>query len=239
MSRKGLPVVEIFGPTLQGEGAQAGLKTNFIRFGYCDSKCVWCDSKHAVDPQQVKANAKWMTEEDILVAVSPKDAPDWITFSGGNPAMHDLGNLVDLLQLRGHKINVETQGTLSPEWLAKCDMVTVSPKPPSSKELTDIGKLQKVLDLVGSRAVLKVVVFDDIDYDWAKVIHKLFKTVPFYMSVGTSENGFKILPPRMAKIELLEKYTWLAEKVSSDPSLPDVAVLPQLHVLLWGDKLGV
>jgi 7-carboxy-7-deazaguanine synthase len=29
------PVIEIFGPTIQGEGALAGLPTMFVRFGGC------------------------------------------------------------------------------------------------------------------------------------------------------------------------------------------------------------
>jgi hypothetical protein len=51
------PVVEVFGPTIQGEGAMAGLPTYFVRLGGCDWRCAWCDSMHAVDPAQVGAVA--------------------------------------------------------------------------------------------------------------------------------------------------------------------------------------
>jgi 7-carboxy-7-deazaguanine synthase len=47
------PVVEVFGPTIQGEGALAGLPTLFVRFGGCDYRCSWCDSLLAVLPEQV------------------------------------------------------------------------------------------------------------------------------------------------------------------------------------------
>jgi len=42
-------VSEIFGPTIQGEGALIGQPTVFVRTGGCDYRCSWCDSLHAVD----------------------------------------------------------------------------------------------------------------------------------------------------------------------------------------------
>ena len=41
-------IAEIFGPTIQGEGALIGLPTVFVRTGGCDYRCSWCDSLHAV-----------------------------------------------------------------------------------------------------------------------------------------------------------------------------------------------
>ena len=52
------PVIEIFGPTIQGEGAEAGLPTHFVRLGGCDYRCSWCDTMYAVDPATVRANAR-------------------------------------------------------------------------------------------------------------------------------------------------------------------------------------
>lgn len=42
MSARTFPVIECFGPTIQGEGALAGLPTLFVRFGGCDFRCSWC-----------------------------------------------------------------------------------------------------------------------------------------------------------------------------------------------------
>jgi 7-carboxy-7-deazaguanine synthase len=38
---------------------------------------------------------------------------------------------------------------------------------------------------------------------------------------------------------LLERLDALADRALSDPRLGDVRVLPQLHVLLWGNRRGV
>ena len=42
-----IPVAEIFGPTIQGEGPHVGMQTLFVRVAGCDFKCAWCDSKFA------------------------------------------------------------------------------------------------------------------------------------------------------------------------------------------------
>lgn len=46
-----IAVSEIFGPTVQGEGAVIGKPTVFVRTGGCDYPCSWCDSKFAVLPE--------------------------------------------------------------------------------------------------------------------------------------------------------------------------------------------
>ena len=56
------PVIEVFGPTIQGEGAEAGLPTHFVRFGGCDYRCSWCDTMYAVDPAVL-----WATAERLSV----------------------------------------------------------------------------------------------------------------------------------------------------------------------------
>ncbi|MDA5453815.1 7-carboxy-7-deazaguanine synthase QueE, partial [Streptococcus thermophilus] len=44
-----LPVLEIFGPTFQGEGRAIGQKTMFVRTAGCDYHCDWCDSAFTWD----------------------------------------------------------------------------------------------------------------------------------------------------------------------------------------------
>ena len=39
-----IAISEIFGPTIQGEGALIGKPTVFVRTGGCDYRCSWCDT---------------------------------------------------------------------------------------------------------------------------------------------------------------------------------------------------
>ena len=54
---RAFPVVEIFGPVLQGEGRMIGAQTLFVRLGLCDFRCQWCDSLYAVTPEQVQTRS--------------------------------------------------------------------------------------------------------------------------------------------------------------------------------------
>src|SRR3954449_11904275 len=85
------PVIEIFGPTIQGEGAEAGLPTHFVRLGGCDYRCAWCDTMYAVDPRTVRARSESLPATEIVGRLHELGGhPEWVTLSGGNPALHHL-----------------------------------------------------------------------------------------------------------------------------------------------------
>src|SRR5687768_7215276 len=108
---KAFPVVEVFGPTIQGEGAEAGLSCYFVRLGGCDFRFTWCDTMYAVEPAQVRQNATRLSEAEILERIEGLNGkPGWVILSGGNPALHELGGLVSALQAQGYLVAVETQG---------------------------------------------------------------------------------------------------------------------------------
>ena len=59
-----IPVMEIFGPTIQGEGMVIGQKTMFVRTAGCDYSCAWCDSCFYMG-WSGKDQIKQMTAEEI------------------------------------------------------------------------------------------------------------------------------------------------------------------------------
>lgn len=245
---KKIPLVEMFGPTIQGEGAVIGQQTYFLRFGLCDYKCKMCDSMNAVDPKQVKANAKWLTQEEILDEFTQfhKDGSTrWITFSGGNPCIHDLQVLVEGLKQLGFKIAVETQGTYYHEWLSLCDIVTVSPKGPGMGEKTDFVVLDEFLHFAFQRCPdatnLKVVIFDQRDLEFAKLVWERYTRYgyPFYLSLGNPyPPGIGGLDFTQHVMTLIGCYTRLTEDIFYDPILSKMRFLPQWHVFLWGNSKG-
>ena len=243
MTDKSYPVIEIFGPTIQGEGALAGKPTQFVRMGGCDYRCAWCDSGYAVLPKEVRANAIRLTETEIAERLTQlKQGPQWVTISGGNPALHQLDLLVDLLHDLKFKVAVETQGTLWKDWLGKVDQLTISPKPPSS----DMHGVQPLRDFLAGRYVqgdvcLKIPVFDDLDYEYAINIHQEFPGLPFYFSVVTRMGGLYgdfVGGEIDTRDSLLDRYRWLAEKMAADPRAATTTAFPQLHALLWGHGRG-
>lgn len=241
------PVVEVFGPTLQGEGRDVGMPCYFVRFGGCDFRCGagpdgvfrtdgWvCDSLFAVLPEEVRKAPK-LTAEQILEQLGAlKPGPEWVIFSGGNPALHELGALVDLLHANGYKVAVETQGSIWKDWLNKVDLLTVSPKPPSALQNSPLAALWAFLDRVRTDAVLKVVIWDDEDLSWAGTLRASIDVeVPFYLSVCNDWQKPDDVSSLLARLRFIQE----AVIARHSASLGDVPILPQLHVLLWGNSRG-
>jgi len=228
---RAFPVLEVFGPVLQGEGRMIGAQTHFVRFGYCDFRCAWCDTLYAVEPEQVQAEAEWLDAERIVARLDALGAhTPWVTLSGGNPAIHDLATLVERLHARGRNVAIETQGTVYRPWLAQCDVVTVSPKPPSSGMPTDHARLARFTALPQSN--LKVVVFDETDYAYARDIHQRYPERPFYLQPGNAVG-------QDDTTALLRKLDWLAQRTMRDPTMASAVVLPQLHTLVFGNRRGI
>jgi len=121
-----LPVVEIF-YSLQGEGGRTGQATVFVRFAGCNLACDFCDTDFRVK--------ETYTPEELADAVAKLGgACRWVCFTGGEPTIHDLQAICDLLHARGYQLQMETNGTRPrPDW--GVDHVTVSPKQPQGGRL--------------------------------------------------------------------------------------------------------
>jgi 7-carboxy-7-deazaguanine synthase len=225
------PIIEIFGPVIQGEGAMIGQQTHFVRFGGCDYRCSWCDTMYAVLPEEVRANSVAMSATEIVARLRELNpVTPWVTLSGGNPALHQLAPVVDELNLAGFRAAVETQGTLYKPWLERCALVTISPKPPSSGMAQDLSALERFVRLPGAN--LKIVVFDDADLEFAREVHARYPDVPLYLQVGNDLEHDD-------RESLLAKLDWLSQMALNDPALSHAIVLPQLHVLMYGNRRGV
>lgn len=236
--------MEIFGPTIQGEGMVVGQKTMFVRTAGCDYSCSWCDSSFTWDGSG-KHLIVQMTAEEIWTELKRLGGSgfSFVTISGGNPALlQNLEALIAILKEHDIKVGVETQGSRWQEWLYDIDELTISPKPPSSGMTTDYALLSAIFEKLQNRhsnqqVSLKIVVFNEEDYAYAKQIHLRYPTIPFYLQVGnddiTTTDNLRLIS------HLLEKYQALIDKVIDDEELRDVKVLPQLHALVWGNKRGV
>jgi 7-carboxy-7-deazaguanine synthase len=240
------PIVEVFGPTIQGEGIDQGAPCYFVRFGGCDYRCEWCDSPHAVLPLNVRAAPRYTAVEVIEKIQSLPPGPKWVVLSGGNPALFKLGNLIALFNLHGYDVALETQGSKWKDWIARCQRVAVSPKPPSAKQAFDMGELHNFLrNLSPTIAFLKIVVFDSLDYDFARIIHSAFPRFPMYLSAGNDAGATVGHPDRkdertdeQVALDLISKGRWLANRVMVDEVMQDVKIQMQNHVLYWGNQRG-
>lgn len=115
-----LPVMEHF-YTIQGEGFHSGVPCYFIRLSGCDVGCQWCDVKESWDQD----NHPVFKVQEIVQWVFLSGATK-VVITGGEPLMHNLDLLCDLIHSNGIDCHIETSGAhaFSGSW----DWFTLSPK---------------------------------------------------------------------------------------------------------------
>jgi len=145
-----LPVMEHF-YTIQGEGHYQGQAAYFIRLGGCDVGCVWCDVK---DSWEMDKHPKLSVEQicQYVVEAGAKLA----VITGGEPLLHSLDALTEILHSHGIRCHIETSGSspLSGKW----DWICLSPKKFKAP----------LIDCAEAADELKIVVFNKTDFDWAE-----------------------------------------------------------------------
>ena len=135
------PINEMF-QTLQGEGYFTGVPAIFIRLQGCPVGCAWCDTKHTWDKlsdrevslfsvlAKTKENDKWGAAgaEELLIAIVRQGwTARHVVITGGEPCIHDLTPLTELLEQNGYSCQIETSGTHEVR-CSRDTWVTVSPK---------------------------------------------------------------------------------------------------------------
>lgn len=232
-----LRIAEIFGPTIQGEGALIGQPTVFIRAGGCDYRCSWCDSMHAVD-SQFRNDWPAMQADQIMAEVERLSGqqPLMISISGGNPAIQDFTPVIALGISRGYRFACETQGSVARDWFADLALLVLSPKPPSSGQVVDWAAFDACIAAAnGADVVMKIVIFDQTDLEWAQNAAARYPDLPLYLQPGNPETDpSKPVDPQ----HLADRMLWLVDQTVGKGWLRP-RILPQLHVLIWGNKRGV
>lgn len=249
-----IPINNISEPTIQGEGSNVGRKTVFVRVQGCDYKCPWCDSKETWGKSGTLKQTRELSR-DILQLLK-KHGIDNIVLTGGNPCLYDFGKFIDIFT--GHHISVaiETQGSIIPNWLSKCELVTFSPKPPSFENKDVLNNIINFIELVSVNETnceaidIKIPIINEEDIIFAKKYLAVVKTansilkqmqgknlkhLRLYLSVGNTN----INSNEPIRDDILEAYEKLIDEVVHDKELDSVYVLPQLHTLVWGNKKGV
>ncbi|RBW62835.1 7-carboxy-7-deazaguanine synthase QueE [Ruegeria sp. A3M17] len=231
-----LKISEIFGPTVQGEGALIGQPTVFVRSGGCDFRCSWCDSLHAVDSAYrhdwaaMETQAVWSEVQRLSGG-----RPLTVSLSGGNPAIQDFGPLIQQGKAEGYAFACETQGSIAKPWFADLAMLVLSPKPPSSGEDMDWTAFDACLNVRPAQTVLKIVIFDDTDFNWARSVADRHPDLPLYVQPGNPETD----PASPVDLtNATSRMDWLIDKTLNAGWFAP-RILPQLHVLIWGNKHGV
>lgn len=215
------PVVEIF-DSIDGEGITAGCLATFIRLAGCNIRCGYCDTPYALK----KEDGKEMTLAEIIERTK-EIGNKHVTLTGGEPLWCDhVKTLIGALLDEGHRVNIETNGTLPIEpytqlygAIITMDYKTLSSGMNSQMNLGNISKL-RLCDVL--KIVCKESDFDDIE--------QMLKTY--------KPKSIMFLSPIYGKIEPVKLVEFA--KHLRDEGIYNVRVQVQLHKIIWNpDEKGV
>lgn len=214
-SREGmLKITEIF-HSLQGEAAQVGLPTVFVRLTGCPLRCHYCDSEYAF------TGGQWLHFDDIMAQVRNFQTP-YVCVTGGEPlAQKRCAELLRLLCDEGYKVSLETSGAMDIGLADERVSRVMDIKTPGSGE-QERNRWDNVEKLTPNDQV-KFVICSREDFDWALEqlnTHHLTERCEVLFSPSWGQVGEK---------ELAE---WVLA------SRAPVRFQMQLHKLLWGDVPG-
>jgi len=116
---KTYPIVEIFF-SIQGEGHLRGFQQTFVRLAGCSVGCPECDTDYG---RRETLTAKQIA--DRAASITPKMIDPWVWITGGEPADHDLRELLAALKAKRFSIAVATSG--QKRMIPPVDWLSVSP----------------------------------------------------------------------------------------------------------------
>lgn len=230
-----IPVSEVFGPTVQGEGPHSGRSCYFIRTGGCNLSCDFCDTPYSTGQHGIPLSTIPRRTASSVVDAIP--AGRVVVVTGGEPLMH-LNSpafiaMLHALQAKGCEVHVETNGKIvpGPETEHLLDHITVSPK---------LG-----VTMVNERQTPTL-------GDWGPLAHKtIFKWVveptdpqevkDFIVDriAISEEHGIPLgqtwFMPEGTSTEVLQARWELVAQTAADQG---ANASHRLHVLAWGDTMG-
>lgn len=215
-----MKISEIF-YSIQGEGSSVGIPMVFIRFGACNLRCTYCDSKYAF-----KGEEKSILEVIQEVTQYPTRR---VCVTGGEPLLQSdaFKEVLDKLFDLGYFVEVETNGTIRPPEVYNSTIMqwNVSPK------LTNSGNALKASinkDRLATYNLLpgifKFVVGTEEDFEEA---HELVKEL--------SLQNVYMMPQGEKDADVKNASHWLIEKCKEH----GYYFSPRLHIWLWEGKKGV
>lgn len=207
-----LNISEIF-YSLQGEAAEVGIPTVFIRLIGCPLRCNYCDTEYAF-------HGKNLLSIDAILTKISHFKTRYICVSGGEPlAQKNCLKLLDELIKKRYKVSLETSGSIDISEVNPKVSIVMDLKTPSSGE--ESKNRWQNLKLLKKTDQLKFVIASKSDFDWSVKIIKQNKIKAEILFSPV----FKTLNP-----------TTLANWILK--SQLQVRLQIQLHKFLWGDVSG-
>lgn len=234
---KVIPIEEIFF-SLQGEGTAIGQPQIFIRCFGCNLFCPTCDTKYTWQRKKLNSRSnilikKGITIKEIVDSIQKYDCKN-ICLTGGEFLLYSskLRALIAFLKEKDYTIILQTNGTLYDKTVFNTvDKIAMDIKTPCTK----VNSNESLIKFLREGDEIKTLINNEEDYKYALHINQLTRRTPCTQILQIFNNVGDDTPNN-----LISKLKWLTEKVIKDSEQwENIRVLPQLHVLIYGNKKGV
>lgn len=222
-----MKVSEVF-YSIQGEGINAGKPAVFLRLANCNLKCTWCDTKYSWD-WSLYDRKKEITEipvGELYTKLAEYDC-NHLVITGGEPLLQQ-SKLNDLLHLWDGYVEIETNGTIIPEFNVKGIMYNVSPKLSNSKnnpKLMENPKAYRYFNWIDD-SVFKFVISDEEDLGEVRELIEKYEL---------RTEKILLMPEARTPKELKQRSDWIID-ICKDNGF---RFSPRLQVQVYGTKRGV
>lgn len=205
-----MKICEIF-TSIQGESTYAGVPCTFIRFSGCNLRCSYCDTAYAQE------EGMELSEDEIINELSLVGV-NLVEVTGGEPLLEKgVHHLIERLLNDGHKVLIETNGSLSIKDVDPRAVVILDIKAPGSgmSEEMDLSNL----DYLRPKDEVKFVMTGRADYEWAK---------DFVSRHGLRDRCSVLFSPAFDSLAPIELVGWILK------DRLDVRLNLQMHKYIFG-----
>lgn len=211
--------------SIQGEGLNAGVPAIFVRFGNCNLKCTWCDTKYTWHPDVRDNFEAGMPQvfEKIRAAGRLKNGGECkhLVITGGEPMLQQDVIVALRREFPDYYIEVETNGSIAPkpECRDAVNLFTVSYKTSNS------GNAPYELKTRGEKCVYKFVVCVPDDFSEIETVIKKYALPP---------DRIFLMPEGATREEVLKKQPFVMARCTER----GYRFSTRQHVLVWGGERG-
>lgn len=152
--------------SIQGEGVNVGKPAIFVRFGNCNLKCSWCDTKSTWHKDC--ANNREEDLENVFKEIKKYAPCKHLVITGGEPMLQQEAIKAIRREFPWYYIEVETNGSQEAKCIEAVDLFTVAYKTKNS------GNPPYPLKTINEKCVYKFTVTHAGDFEEIEAIIKKY-----------------------------------------------------------------
>lgn len=181
--------------SIQGEGLNAGKLAIFVRFGNCNLKCTWCDTKYTWYPD-FQDNFEAPLEK-VFAQLRKYPACKHLVITGGEPMLQQ--DIISAIrrEFPDYYMEVETNGSQAVKCFNDVDLFTVSYKTSNS------GNAPYELKTINEKCVYKFVVCGEGDFEEIEAVIKKYRL---------PADKIFLMPEGATRAEVLNKQQFMLEQ---------------------------